>query len=189
MFQKLGLRHLCVIKRNGCVVGIITRKDLQTFRLHHNAVITRMQAMFRGRLTRIRRKLHDNAVKARESLSQKYYRPLLKPLDGAPDIGAPDSVTDINAIRGARDIYGGMASSSSGDLNDDNDDSSDNVNANDDHANVGDRDRGESACADAVVSTTCSAATTATATTKITTVSATTISTCNPTSEKHTKAD
>ena len=33
MFQSLGLRHLCVIAEDGCLVGIVTRKDLMAWRL------------------------------------------------------------------------------------------------------------------------------------------------------------
>jgi len=57
VFQKLGLRHMPVVKTNGCIAGIITRKNLQTYLLHSNASLARIQAVFRGKLARIRRKI------------------------------------------------------------------------------------------------------------------------------------
>lgn len=37
IFRKLGMRHLCVIDRHGKAQGIITRKDLMTYRLEECA--------------------------------------------------------------------------------------------------------------------------------------------------------
>ena len=65
VFQKLGLRHLPVIRSNGSIVGILTRKNLQTYLLERNSSLARIQAVFRGKLARIRRgialkKLHTS---------------------------------------------------------------------------------------------------------------------------------
>ena len=57
VFQKLGLRHLPVIRSNGSIVGILTRKNLQTYLLERNSALARIQAVFRGKLARIRRSI------------------------------------------------------------------------------------------------------------------------------------
>ncbi len=67
VFQKLGLRHMPVIKTNGCIVGILTRKNLQTYLLHKNASLARIQAVFRGKLARIRRRLALEKLHAKKT--------------------------------------------------------------------------------------------------------------------------
>jgi len=48
IFRKLGMRHLCVTSNTGNLVGIITRKDLMTFRLSDNIRLHKAEAMLRG---------------------------------------------------------------------------------------------------------------------------------------------
>ena len=33
IFRKLGMRHLCVINTHGMLIGLVTRKNLMTYRL------------------------------------------------------------------------------------------------------------------------------------------------------------
>ena len=47
VFRKLGMRHLPVVDLEGDAVGMITRKDLMTYRLKENILITRVQALWR----------------------------------------------------------------------------------------------------------------------------------------------
>lgn len=47
VFRKLGMRHLPVVDLNGDAVGMLTRKDLMTYRLKENILITRVQALWR----------------------------------------------------------------------------------------------------------------------------------------------
>ena len=36
VFRKLGMRHMCVVDQQGTLVGMLTRKDLMTFRINEN---------------------------------------------------------------------------------------------------------------------------------------------------------
>eukprot|EP01052_Picozoa_sp_SAG31_P084130 SAG31_NODE_44399_length_263_cov_0.615854_1_plen_76_part_10 len=47
MFRKLGMRHLCVIDSDGCVVGMITRKDLMTYKITGKIMSPRTEALIR----------------------------------------------------------------------------------------------------------------------------------------------
>ena len=47
VFRKLGMRHLPVVNLDGDAVGMLTRKDLMTYRLKENILITRVQALWR----------------------------------------------------------------------------------------------------------------------------------------------
>ena len=50
-----------------CIVGILTRKNLQTYLLHKNASLARIQAVFRGKLARIRRRLALEKLHAKKT--------------------------------------------------------------------------------------------------------------------------
>ena len=56
VFRKLGMRHMCVVDNEGMLVGIITRKDLMTFRLSDNIRLHKAQALLRGWANRWRAK-------------------------------------------------------------------------------------------------------------------------------------
>ena len=48
VFRKLGMRHMCVVDNAGMLAGIITRKDLMTFRLSDNIRMHKAEALLRG---------------------------------------------------------------------------------------------------------------------------------------------
>ena len=54
-------------KTNGCIVGILTLKNLQTYLLHKNASLARIQAVFRVKLARIRRRLALQKLHAKQT--------------------------------------------------------------------------------------------------------------------------
>jgi chloride channel 7 len=56
VFRKLGMRHMCVTDNEGMLVGIITRKDLMTFRLADNIRLHKAEALLRGWANRWRAK-------------------------------------------------------------------------------------------------------------------------------------
>lgn len=56
MFRKLGMRHMCVIDDEHRLVGILTRKDLMTYRIRENIMSPRAEAMIQQFLYRWRKK-------------------------------------------------------------------------------------------------------------------------------------
>ena len=66
LFRKLGMRHLCVVNNHGVLVGMVTRKDLMTFRLEDNVKRHKAEAMVAGWLVR---KNLKNAAAEREKKS------------------------------------------------------------------------------------------------------------------------
>ena len=56
VFRKLGMRHMCVTDNEGMLVGMITRKDLMTFRLADNIRVHKAEAQLRGFINRWRAK-------------------------------------------------------------------------------------------------------------------------------------
>ena len=52
VFRKLGMRHLCVVDDRRRVVGILTRKDLMTFKIREGAAAAKIQSVARGVLAR-----------------------------------------------------------------------------------------------------------------------------------------
>ena len=69
LFRKLGMRHLCVCDNDGILVGIITRKDLMTFKLADNIRLHKAEAMLRGwanrwRAAQVRRKKQEATAAA-----------------------------------------------------------------------------------------------------------------------------
>ena len=62
LFRKMGMRHLCVCDNEGMLVGIITRKDLMTYRLADNIRLYKAEAMILGWVQRWR----DRKAKRRQ---------------------------------------------------------------------------------------------------------------------------
>ena len=58
VFRKLGMRHMCVVDDRSNLVGIVTRKDLMTFKIAENIMTPRTEALIRGFLYRWRKR-HD----------------------------------------------------------------------------------------------------------------------------------
>ena len=56
VFRKLGMRHMCVTDSEGILVGILTRKDLMTFRLADNIRLHKAEALLRGWADRWKKK-------------------------------------------------------------------------------------------------------------------------------------
>jgi chloride channel 7 len=54
VFQKMQLRHLTVTNKSGHIVGMLTRKNLQDYKIQKNASLAKIQAVMRGKLARIR---------------------------------------------------------------------------------------------------------------------------------------
>ena len=48
IFRKLGMRHLCVVDDDYRLVGMVTRKDLMTFKLSENLMTPGIEALIRG---------------------------------------------------------------------------------------------------------------------------------------------
>jgi CBS domain-containing protein len=47
IYRKLGMRHMCVVDQHGMLVGMLTRKDLMTFRISENMRAHKVDAMLR----------------------------------------------------------------------------------------------------------------------------------------------
>ena len=71
VFQKMGLRHLPVVKPDGTVLGILTRKNLQTFLLHENSMVSTVAGAIRGKVQRMRTWKATEAREQNASMEQK----------------------------------------------------------------------------------------------------------------------
>ena len=56
IFRKLGMRHMCVVDSETHVVGILTRKDLMTYRIAEHIMPHRVEVMIRDWLYRWRKR-------------------------------------------------------------------------------------------------------------------------------------
>ena len=62
VFRKLVMRHLCVTNNEGMLVGILTRKDLMTFKLKDNIRIHKAEALLRAWVVLWRRRKAEQAA-------------------------------------------------------------------------------------------------------------------------------
>ena len=56
VFRKLGMRHMCVVDSDNLLVGIVTRKDLMTYKVADNVQLHKAEAIMRGYVYRWRLK-------------------------------------------------------------------------------------------------------------------------------------
>lgn len=54
IFRKLGMRHLCVVDNSGMLAGVLTRKDLMTYKLDDSVRMLKARAVLSGWVVRSR---------------------------------------------------------------------------------------------------------------------------------------
>ncbi len=79
MFRKLGMRHMCVIDDEHRLVGILTRKDLMTYRIRENIMSPRAEAMIQQFLYRWRKKREERLG---QEVNDTGATPPVPPLEG-----------------------------------------------------------------------------------------------------------
>ena len=72
VFQKLGMRHMIVTDRAGCVAGMMTRKNFQEYLIKDNAIVARVQAILRGRLARFRYMKKERSMSEAKEVPEIY---------------------------------------------------------------------------------------------------------------------
>jgi CBS domain-containing protein len=80
VFRKLGMRHLCVTDGENNLVGMVTRKDLMTYKIVDNIMTPRAEAVIRGWVYKFRaRKAAEAAEAAAAALAASKGQAVLDP--------------------------------------------------------------------------------------------------------------
>jgi CBS domain-containing protein len=90
MFRKLGMRHMCVIDDEHRLVGILTRKDLMTYKIRENIMSPKAEAMIHQFLYRWRKK--------REARLGKEASGALKPVKPPEGLSQDNDVSETTGL-------------------------------------------------------------------------------------------
>ena len=71
IFRKLGMRHMCVVDNDYHLVGLVTRKDLMTYKISENLITPAIEALIRGFVYRWRKRRRAAAVSPRRTHSEE----------------------------------------------------------------------------------------------------------------------
>lgn len=97
IFRKLGMRHMCVIDSDGAVAGMITRKDLMTYKISENIIPPRAEALIRRFLYH----WHAKHMRQSGSVPGTPRRGLRRTVDAEVKPAAADAAADENSEFGS----------------------------------------------------------------------------------------